>query len=217
MRPALEQRFTVHAMNRRGREGSASLRDGDLEREFRDVAAVLDAIGEPTHVIGHSFGGLCALGAALHSDRIRSLVLYEPPPPDPDVRSLEKGIRALLDAGQDEEALASFVRDGPGSPEILEQLRDSAFWQTSLAVLATLPEEMAAMASYEFEAERFRSIEAPTLLVLGSESSPYLRIVCDAIVEVLPDVRAVEMAGEGHFTNMLTPDRFLAEIEGFLS
>jgi pimeloyl-ACP methyl ester carboxylesterase len=109
------------------------------------------------------------------------------------------------------------VRDGPGSPEILGQLRASSFWQTSLAVLATLPEEMAAMAGYEFDAERFRSIEAPVLLVLGTESSPYLRVVSDAIAKVLPHVRAVEMAGEGHFTNMLAPARFLAEIDGFLS
>jgi pimeloyl-ACP methyl ester carboxylesterase len=215
--PALERRFTVHAMNRRGREGSAPLRDGDLEREFADVAAVLGAIGEPSHVIGHSFGGLCALGAALHTDRIRSLILYEPPPPDPGVRSLEQATRSLLDAGREEEALSGFVRDGPGSADVLEKLRASAFWEMSLAALLTLPEEMAAMAGYDFEAERFRVIEAPVLLLLGSESPPYLRIVSDAMARLLPNARLVEMAGEGHFTNLFAPQRFLAEVDDFLA
>ena len=53
IRPRLEGRFTVHVVNRRGREGSTPLETVDLEREFRDVA---DAIGEPVHVLGHSFG-----------------------------------------------------------------------------------------------------------------------------------------------------------------
>ena len=85
VQPALEKRFTVHAMNRRGREGSGALVECSLEREFEDVAAVVDSIGEPVHVLGHSFGALCALGAALKTNFVRSLMLYEPPPPDPQL------------------------------------------------------------------------------------------------------------------------------------
>ncbi len=86
IRSRLEKRFTVYTVHRRGREGSAPLGGVDFEREFRDVACVVDDIGEPTHVVGHSFGAHCALGAALYSAAIRNVLLYEPPAPEPRQR-----------------------------------------------------------------------------------------------------------------------------------
>src|SRR5579862_1852602 len=50
-----------------------------IEREFEDVAAVVDGIGGPVDVLGHSYGALCALEAARLTRHIRRLVLYEPP------------------------------------------------------------------------------------------------------------------------------------------
>src|SRR5688572_24264216 len=61
VRSTLEQRFTVFAMDRRGRGGSGDSSAYDLQREAEDVAAVIDFIGEPTAVLGHSYGGLCAI------------------------------------------------------------------------------------------------------------------------------------------------------------
>ena len=36
-----------------------------IEREFEDVAAVVDGIGGRVHLFGHSYGGVCALEPAL--------------------------------------------------------------------------------------------------------------------------------------------------------
>ena len=36
-------------------------------------------LGEGVSVLGHSYGGICALEAALLTAGIRKLVLYEPP------------------------------------------------------------------------------------------------------------------------------------------
>ena len=82
-----EQRFTVYALDRRGRGGSEDAQPYTIEREFDDVAATVNAIGEPVNVLGHSYGALCALEAALRTDHIRKLVLYEPPIPSPQGRS----------------------------------------------------------------------------------------------------------------------------------
>src|SRR5918998_1211125 len=76
--PALEKRFTVYAIDRRGRGGSGDAGSYTMEREFEDVATVVDSIGEPVNLLGHSYGALCALEAALLSRNIRKLVLYEP-------------------------------------------------------------------------------------------------------------------------------------------
>lgn len=52
--PALEQRFTVYACDRRGRGRSTDAPDYAIEREFEDVVAVVDGIGGAVDVLGHS-------------------------------------------------------------------------------------------------------------------------------------------------------------------
>ena len=126
IRPRLESRFTVHVVNRRGRDGSTSLEVVDLEREFRDVAAVVDAIGEPVHLLGHSFGAHCALGATLHTNRVRSLMLFEPPAPNPVLGGVATQLRELIDGGRTQDALEAFLAAGPGEPpENIEILKRS--------------------------------------------------------------------------------------------
>src|SRR4051812_39137302 len=40
---------------------------------------MLDRIGTPPHLLGSSLSAVCAMEAALRTDRVRSLILYEPP------------------------------------------------------------------------------------------------------------------------------------------
>lgn len=76
--PSFEQRFTVCAVDRRGRGSSGDTAGYSVEREFDDVAAVVESLGEQVHLLGHSYGALCALEAALRTPDVRSLTLYEP-------------------------------------------------------------------------------------------------------------------------------------------
>ena len=78
--PHLEDRFTVCAVDRRGRGGSGDTTEYSIEREFEDVAAVVDALPEPAGVFGHSYGATVALGAARLGAEPGKLVLYEPSP-----------------------------------------------------------------------------------------------------------------------------------------
>ena len=41
-----------------------------IDREFEDVAAVIDWAGEAVDVVAHSYGGVCALEAALPDARV---------------------------------------------------------------------------------------------------------------------------------------------------
>ncbi len=52
--PALQERFTVLAIDRRGRGRSGDVVRYAFEREFEDVAAVVDWAGEQVSVLGHS-------------------------------------------------------------------------------------------------------------------------------------------------------------------
>ena len=64
MLPLLEPHATVHAMDRRGRGGSGDSPAYSVAAEADDVAAVVEAIGRPVDVFGHSYGALVALEAA---------------------------------------------------------------------------------------------------------------------------------------------------------
>src|SRR5712691_13232919 len=84
-RPVLrlfEPQFTIFALDRRGHGASGDSAAYRLESEFDDINAMAEAIDDgPVDVVAHSYGGLCAMGAACHSLLVRRLVLYEPPLP----------------------------------------------------------------------------------------------------------------------------------------
>ncbi len=80
----LASRHTCYVMDRRGRRLSgAGHAPYAIEREFEDVCAVLkaaklDAAGREAALAGHSYGAICAMGAALLRP-VPKLILYEAP------------------------------------------------------------------------------------------------------------------------------------------
>ena len=77
--PGLSQRFTVYAMDRRGRAPSGDVPSYSITNEANDVCAVIDAIGQPLTVLGHSYGALATLDALDRLHAVSRLILYEPP------------------------------------------------------------------------------------------------------------------------------------------
>ena len=77
VRPLLERRVTVYALDRRGHGDSADGTDYRPGCEQDDIAAVLEAVSRPVDLIGQSFGALCALEAVRAGAEVRRLVLYE--------------------------------------------------------------------------------------------------------------------------------------------
>lgn len=134
--PELQEHFTVYSMDRRGRgeSGDGGGAGYDIEREFEDVVAVIDSIGEAACLIGHSYGAICALEAALRSGLVHRLVLYEgtfPVPAGTELyppEALDK-VRSELEAGDHEGALTTFYRAIVlMSPEEIEMLRSLPTW-----------------------------------------------------------------------------------------
>ena len=114
---ALEERFTVLAVDRRGRGRSGDATCYAIEREYEDVATVVEWAGGSVSVLGHSYGGICALEAALLTEGIGRLVLYEAPvgflqtPPHVVHR-----LQALLDADERDELLVPSCGKSPACP-----------------------------------------------------------------------------------------------------
>jgi pimeloyl-ACP methyl ester carboxylesterase len=199
--PRLSDRFTVYAIDRRGRGRSGDRMPYEIEREFEDIAAVIDSIGEPVNLFGHSYGAICALEATLLTPAVRRLVVYEPPVPT-GMRmrpyGLEERLRERMAVGDPDGVLVTFLREMERLPEEeIHAIRSSPAWEPRLAAVRTLPREIRLPESYRFQQDRFASLRVPTLILLGEHVPPFLheaaRVtalgVPTARIQVLPELR----------------------------
>lgn len=217
VRSMLAEHATVYAMDRRGHGESGDAEEYALEREFEDVAAVVETIDDPVTLFGHSFGGLCAMEAALRTDNLDALVAYEPAGPrEMTHRYAEEKYRelaALVDAGENERALEYFLRDVVDLPDFrIDELRAAPNWSARVDEAHTLPREYRAPTAYEFESERFETVTTPTSLLVGGESPQWTRDATDAFDEALPNSRISILEGEGHVAMNTAPERFVDEV-----
>ena len=217
--PRLAKDFTVYAVDRRGRGQSGDTEPYAIQREFDDIAAVIDSVGGTVDVLGHSYGALCALEAALTTNHIRKLALYEPPiyttvevsyPPD-----ILNTINALIDAGESEELLLMLYELAQTPTEELDLIRSLPSWQARILTVHTIPREQMSAKNYTFEAERFRDLTTPTLLLVGGESLPFYKAAIEALHASLPNTRVAALAGQGHQAMDTAPELFLREVIGF--
>lgn len=222
--PELERRFTVYAVDRRGRGGSGDSSEYELQCDAEDIAAVIDAIaeavGEPVDLLGHSFGGLCTLEAGLLTANLRRLVVYEGTPRHEPVITLEgiERLEAMLDAGDVEGMLIALLRDvvemPPEEIEMLRSQRDA--WAVRLANAPVLPRELRAGERYRFAPERFRGMRAPTLLLVGEASPPRELEAATSVADALPDARIVVLPDVQHLAMYTAPDIFVGAVVRFL-
>lgn len=220
--PALDEHFSVFAVDRRGRGGSGDREPYALEREVEDVAAVVESIGEPVHLLGHSFGGICALEAALLTRNLRKLVLYEPPVPVEGVPIYPGGVierlEALMERGDRAGVLTNFMREIVRMPSHeFAQFKSSSAWLDRVNAAHTLPRELRAHERYRFKAERFKQLTVPTLLLLGSESPEFIKTAVAAVNAALPISQVEILPGQGHVAMDTAPDLFAREVTAFLS
>lgn len=216
--PALEERFSVCAVDRRGRGASGDAANYDIEREYEDVAAVVDAIGRRVDLLGHSYGARCSLGAALLSQNVRRLILYEPAlagdvyPP-----GIVERLQEYLDAGDREKVLTTFFREIVRvPPEELAMLRSSPAWLGRIKAAHTIIREIRAAKQYAFQPERYKDFTTPTLLILGGDSPPPFKAAIDELHAALPDSRIAVLPGQRHAAMDTGPAIFATEVMGFL-
>jgi pimeloyl-ACP methyl ester carboxylesterase len=191
----LAERFTLVAPDRSGYPPNPPLERIDFEAQAEELAPLLE---DRAHLVGHSYGGVISLLiAARHPDRVRSLVVSEPP-----AFALARGnptVDTLV------ERLDEHFTHGPRDPR--------AFVEGFLALVGTraqlpdpLPPEveqsiratMAERAPWEAEIPlaAFSAAEFPKLVISGAHH-PAFDAVCDVLEERLPARREV-LRGAGH-------------------
>ena len=221
--PYLEPHFTVHAMDRRGRGASGDGPTYAPQREFEDVAAVVDAIAETSgrsvDVYGVSLGATFALAAAPLTTNIRRLALYEPGINDVQdliTPELSERFDALLAAGDADALVETFFRDvlELGDDDIAT-MRAQPSWPARVASAPTLPRELRNAPEDVFDASRAASVTVPTLLLEGSESPESLRADVRLVAETVPNTRIEVLEGQAHSADFLAPELVAEKLLGF--
>lgn len=101
-------------------------------------------------------------------------------------------------------------------PHEFERLRAAPAWPVRLAAAHTLPRELKADERYRFDAKRFRTLNIPTSLLLGSDSPPFFRAAVETVDAVLPASRIVILPGQQHIAIDTAPELFVREVVRFL-
>lgn len=220
-----EPHATVCAMDRRGRGGSGDAEVYDIEREYEDVAGVVDALagrsGGTVDLFGHSYGAVCALEAVRLTPNVRKLVLYEPPflfSADDYPPSLDDRLGTLLADGENEAVIETFFREVVRMPEDeLALIRARPAWQARVAAAHTVVREERAAVTLQFNPTRYDALTVPTLLLQGSDSPPFLGDSTEAVAAALPDSRRAVLYGHQHVALDTAPQLVADAVVAFLA
>lgn len=228
---ALAPHFRTHAVSRRhhwpGPMPAATERyTYELHRD--DVLKLVDQLGGPVHLVGHSYGAGVVLLAALHApERVRSLTLIEPafgsllPEAGPGL-AVEKAtriaalgnVRALVGDDKHLEAAEVFidwVQGGTGGfsrlPEAVRRgLHDNA---------RTLGPTIAG-SQPDVSPASLRGLRMPSLVVIGAQTRGFYRLIGEVSAAGIPGARFVKVPACSHMAIVEAPAETAAALADFL-
>ncbi len=218
---ALAPDFDIIMLDARGHGASSRVGPGEAVDPVQDLAEAVEALGlTPLLVMGHSVGARASAGfAAAFPDRVRALVLEDPPlvpPMTPEARTRRlqtfreqvARFRSMTEA----ELRAFGMRQSPSW--------DPAEFPAWAASKRQVDAEALPLLNSAWQ-EDFRRIRSPTLLIRGEAERGSMvapeqaREAC----ELNPDIKSVRILGAGHnvrrenFAEVLRALRsFLAEV-----
>ena len=181
------------------------------EATVGDMAAILDACGVDTAVIGGlSLGGYMSLAFHLvHPERVRALMLFDTGPgyKNAEARAKWNESAEKTAARFDSEGLAAFAH--MGSDEMKADAHRSADGLAGAArgmlsqrddrVILSLP-----------------GIQVPTLALVGANDTPFLGAT-DYMAAKIPNAEKVVIPDAGHSSNLHQPEAFNAAMASFLA
>lgn len=203
--------------------------DYTFEAQSADLDALLQSLGGPAHLVGHSYGaGVALLTAQRHPELVRSLVLFEPPfgslvaPSASEFASeqasrdsMVAALRASVQAGAVEraaEALIDWVQGGPGGfrrlpRAVQEELRANA---------ATVGPTYATPAPV-ITCGQLRALGLPVLILRGEQTRPWYRVIAEAAAACIPSAEAAVIPAAGHMSIVENPSGSAALVARFIA
>jgi pimeloyl-ACP methyl ester carboxylesterase len=196
--------FTVFNYDRRGRGPSGDTAPYAVEREVEDIDAVITAAGGSAHLYGTSSGAALALIAAAQlPGKITKLALWEPPyiidpamrPPGDTAQTFER----LVSEDRRGDAVEFFMATVVGMPaEFVAQARSQPWWAATEALAHTLAYDATVMGDYSVPVDRAELVAAPTLVIVGGASFPFMHETAEALAKALPNGEIRTLEGQSH-------------------
>jgi pimeloyl-ACP methyl ester carboxylesterase len=209
--------FTVYAVARRGRGETSKTTGHGIRDEAADVAALVDSIGEPVNLLGHSYGAITSVEAALLTKNLKHLVLYEPPNGSVLPKQAMERFACLAVQGDWDRLLTEFFCGILQVPEAeVGALKGTPYWDGMIGDAENSMEDFRAVFEYQLDAERFRSIGVPVTFLVGTES-PREIYATDPIAGVLADAKIVELEGQAHEGMTFAPAQFVEKVLSVLA
>lgn len=181
-----------------------------LADEAATSIGLIDAVGGPVHLIGHSYGGGVALRVALERpDRIASLTLYEPSAfyllaglgeDGAEARNEILGVvRATAEGvitGDYASAARHFVDywNGPGAWNALRPDIRTALTRW----LPKAPLDFRALLDEPTPLSAYRDFPFPVLVLRGEHAPSPTRVAAEALANAIGSARLITIAGAGH-------------------
>jgi 3-oxoadipate enol-lactonase len=184
-----------------GFELPGELRRHHLEADLADTVA-----GEPSALVGASYGGLVCLDfAARHPDLVTALVLLDAPLPGHDWSD-----DFLAYAEEEERLLKSGDLDGATELNL-------AFWAPAAAErLRPMTRRSLEFEIDEIEAVDVASVQAPALVGVGEHDKADFRAIAERLARELPQAELVVIPGAAHLPSVECPEATLGLVKPFL-
>lgn len=216
----LSDEFTVYIPDRRGRGLSGPIGDNySIKREDEDIDAIIKKTNS-YYVFGTADGALFAIHASINNPTIQKVAAYEPLfyLGQQELDLLESTMQRFaqeVDQGKIADAMVTGIK-GSKEPKSIYWL--PRFLLTSLSNIAlkldarnikgddvplrdlipTMPSEIELVRKTEGTIEDYKDISAEVLLMMGSKSRDAFKDTLDALEQVLPHSKRIELQGLNH-------------------
>lgn len=205
--------------------------DGEfnIQDDLRALLATLE-IDQPLILMGCSIGAGLAIDYALtHSDEVKHLILVggEPAGFEAEVEWPEElfaeSEKAFQDADINRVAELDMKIWFDGLMRSTDNLNQEARRRAFEMARQVAEHEIKNIGTHirkTFEApavERLAELKMPSLVIIGENDLPHLRLAADYLTSQLPDATRALMSDAAHLPNMEHPEQFRAIVEDFLS
>jgi pimeloyl-ACP methyl ester carboxylesterase len=212
--------YAAHAWDQPGYGHSAMVEPYDLEQVSAALARLIESLGEPVVLVGHSMGGLIAQEAYFrYPHLVKALVLTFTSAAFVGGSNFAKQFVAErigpLDEGQTMAQIAARLtpthrgaRSDPVGVELAERIMGKVppeTYRKSLHLLTTFDRRA-----------NLPNIAVPTLLIAGSDDKTAPAAIMASMQRKIPGSELVVLEGCGHLGPMEQPAEFNAALERFL-
>lgn len=202
--------YAAHAWDQPGYGHSAIVEPYDLEQVTAALARLIESLGEPVVLVGHSMGGLVAQEAYFRYPRL--------------VKALALCFTSAAFIGGSDFA-RQFIAERVGPLDAGESMAQIAArlmpLQHAREIMAKIPPEtyrkaVHLLTTFDRRAD-LPKIAVPTLLIAGSEDKTAPPAIMASMQRKIPGSELAVLEGCGHLGPMDQPAEFNAALERFLS